>query len=993
MPSPDTPGGLTTKTGKAGVITLTWNPIGSASSYNLYRRAQNETTPLKIKTGMLGSPSQDTPPSDGIYYYSVTSIGLLESESPKSTEVQGVSDRTGPSAPLNLSLSLDSTGVVATWSVQAGETPWAYALYRSNAPITSASGLTPVIKVGITKAVDVSPSRTYRFYAVAAHDTLGNEGPLSETKEINFPVSPVRDLLVEKIDDAAPLITWLAPYDGDTAGYYIYRNGQKINQFPVTALSYTDGYYSGGNVTYGVSAVNNLSVEGPVKEVTLPELSIGIKQGTVLRRGLLETVPVIIGNSSINPFTYSPLTIDAISIKVGTAPSSSLPGPFSLAAGSTLQVEKVASTTADAPSFVSVLVTASWSPAPGAVIRITKTSTAEVTGASSAMEIFSEPLVRGTDGRVRLKINNIGTALMEFLTSENSTSTKKLKITLKDEDANVLSTGYLDQRVGNAILNTGSYAVARLNPGENIITDPITISVPSSAPYKVIIEAAIENTFYHYGKSDQVTAPGMTQSTGTTISDVAYRATASVEKTFYPYAQPVLITGQAISNSTNQPMPNVTVKLGISVKGFDRYATLTTNANGSFTYTFTPGANEAGLYTVWAMHPDLKDRAVQATFAIAGLSMSPETATVRMARNRTIDIPVNLYNYGGGTLTGLTFETTAGTGITANVINGGDNLLTAGEQQNITLRITSSTTAPDTSWATMKARVNEELSKTLNVNISMVQLIPVITTSPSYIDTGMVRGDQKITSFTITNTGEDTLRNAKLASPSTPWMVLTTSSLLGDIAPGASKTVGIMFKPDSSIGQGVYDDRVVINADNHIPYTYHIQVTITSNAVGNVMFDVLNELMEDVPNATITFQHQSLPELIYTLRTASDGTVMQYDIPEGRYTYNVSPPPGHMPYSGSFTIQAGMTTTVPIALEMNMVTVTWSVTPTVIQDRYEIVVTQTFETNVPTPVLVVEPPNINIPQLAPGQVFNGEFKVTNYGLIEVYDVVLDFQEA
>ena len=83
---------------------------------------------------------------------------------------------------------------------------------------------------------------------------------------------------------------------------------------------------------------------------------------------------------------------------------------------------------------------------------------------------------------------------MEFLTSENSTSTKKLKITLKDEDANVLSTGYLDQRVGNAILNTGSYAVARLNPGENIITDPITISVPSSAPYKVIIEAAIENT-------------------------------------------------------------------------------------------------------------------------------------------------------------------------------------------------------------------------------------------------------------------------------------------------------------------------------------------------------------------------------------------------------------------------------------------------------------------------------------------------------------------
>ena len=96
---------------------------------------------------------------------------------------------------------------------------------------------------------------------------------------------------------------------------------------------------------------------------------------------------------------------------------------------------------------------------------------------------------------------------------------------------------------------------------------------------------------------------------------------------------------------------------------------------------------------------------------------------------------------------------------------------------------------------------------------------------------------------------------------------------------------------------------------------------------------------------------------------------MQYDMPEGTYTYNVSPSPGHMPYSGCIHDLAGLTTTVPIALlEMNMVTVTWSVTPTVIQDRYEIVITQTFETNVPTPVLVAEPPNINILSLRPTSV-------------------------
>ncbi|MEW6066842.1 MAG: hypothetical protein AB1610_00885 [Nitrospirota bacterium] len=49
-----------------------------------------------------------------------------------------------------------------------------------------------------------------------------------------------------------------------------------------------------------------------------------------------------------------------------------------------------------------------------------------------------------------------------------------------------------------------------------------------------------------------------------------------------------------------------------------------------------------------------------------------------------------------------------------------------------------------------------------------------------------------------------------------------------------------------------------------------------------MLFDVLNEFMEDVPNATITFQHQLLPELIYKVKTGADGTVMQYDIPEGK---------------------------------------------------------------------------------------------------------------
>jgi hypothetical protein len=996
VPPPDVPEGLAAKSEKGGVITLTWYPVSGALAYDLYRRSENGQAPEKIKMGISGSLTQDTPPADGKYFYSVSSIGFLEIESMRSIEAEAISDRTGPEAPRNLSLSLDGNGVTAVWEgVSDQQGTVRYHLYRSGSIITAVSGLTPVAKVPITRAVDTGPAQSKRFYAVVAVDHLGNEGHVSETKEIVFPVSPVRDLVIDKTDFSAPVITWHAPADGSIAGYHIYRNGSRVTQYPVSAFSYADGYYSGGIVTYGISAVSTLGIESPVKEAVLSELSMKLEEGTVLRRGLLETAKILVSNQQ--SVAGSEMTIDTISVKIGLATASSIQGPFTLEPNTTLQIEKVLSTTANAPTTVAALITAQWAPSPGVTVKITQTSSAEVTGSGSAFEIFNEPLVRGTDAKIRLKVHNLGSSHLEFLTSENSGQTKKVSVYLKDEDGNLLSTGYLNQRLGNAIIDTGKYATARLNSGEELTTDPVVLNVPVSAPYKVILEASIENTYYHYNKPDQVTAPGMRQFAETTISETAYRAYAEPEHAFYPDAQSVLISGQATSNTPSPlagegggeglPMPNVPVKIGVSVKGFDRYYTATTDEAGNFVFTFTPGPNEAGIYSVWAVHPDINDRTVQSTFVIAGLSVNPSSATVRMARGRSLDIPVTLMNYGGGTLSGLTFNIVTSPGITAEIqqstVSGQQSATTiaAGQSIRMILRITTSASAPDTGFASVTATTNEGLSVKIEASISIVSLISIINTIPSFIDTGMVRGSQKISSFTIKNTGEETLRNARIEGPSTSWMSLTVNRELGDIQPGENKSVGIMFSPTETIPQGVYDDRIVVYSDNHIPYTFHIQVTVTSDAVGNVLFDVLNELMEDVSGATITFQHQTLYELLYTLKTGPDGTAMKFDIPEGRYTFNISPPAGHTPYSGTFMIIPGITTAVPIALEMKMVTVTWSVEEITIEDRYEIKINQTYETNVPTPVLVTEPPSIKLPKLQPGQVFNGEFTVSNFGLV------------
>ncbi|MDH3973937.1 MAG: RHS domain-containing protein [Deltaproteobacteria bacterium] len=991
VPAPPAPSGLTARTITGGEVKLSWSGVAykyQEPSYKLYRAGDGETVPTLIYSGTLLTYS-DVPPQDGSYVYSVAAVGLLNSEGEKSAGVNGLSDRTAPPVPTGLVLNLDGNGVNAFWEgVQVAgdipvEVPKYYRLYRSGGNIVSISGLSEIATVITTTATDSSPATSKRFYAVTALDALGNESAPSQTVEISFPVAPVKNLYMKRIDGGAPVITWEAPEPG-LQGYYIYRDDIKITPVPVQVAGYTDASYEEGMTrTYGVSSISSLGTESPIKEVTASPFHIGLPEGTLIKQGVLERVPVLLTNSG-----NADIEVKKITIKVGSSSASTLNGPYQLAAGGSITVEKVAAAAYSSQPTIAVAASAIWQPSPGVTVEVSETSLAGVAPGGALLEIFNEPLVRGTDASITLRVHNKGSARMEFLTSQNNGPTNHVAVYLKDEDGNVLASGRLDQRTGG-VVNSSGYASARLEPGESITTDPIIFKVPSSAPFKVYLEAVISNTYYHYGQSDQVTAPGIKQLTETTISNTTYRAEASLAQDFYVKAQPVLITGQAINNLSGEPMPFVPVNLYISVKGYDRHYTVNTNSEGSFSYTFQPGSNEAGNYSVWANHPDIADRNIQATFTIADMSVGPRYASIKLTKGKTYDIPVTIYNKGETPLTGLTLSTAASPGITARALTDGRTTISGGERYSVRFRLTAALDAPDSATASLDISTAEGLTGKVSASVALINAIPVIRTSPSYIDTGMVRGGQQVKTFTISNTGGDVLRNGRIEGPSKSWISLTTGRVIPDLAPGESYEVGLIIRPEETIGQGVYNDSIRIVADNHIPYSYNLQVTVVTDAVGNVQFDVLNELLADVSGASIRFQHQQLSELIYTVTTAADGTATKYDLPEGRYTFSITAP-GHKSFSGSFVIEPGVTRIVPIALEVTLVEVEWSVVPTEIVDKYEIKISQTFETEVPVPLLITEPASLTLPELQPGEVFNGEYTVTNYGLIGVTEVNINF---
>jgi len=970
-PAPAVPTGLTAQSQSGGKIALLWKAVNGASAYTLYRRAQGQSDWQQLLT-QSATATTDQPESDGRYEYAVASRGALNSQSELSAPAGALSDRVAPVAPTGLSLELDGNGVRATWSASVESDVASYKLYRAATAITAVSGLTAVATANEPAATDTGARTDQRHYAVTAIDAAGNQSAPSRDVSIDFPVAPVTRLTLTRLEKAAPTLAWESSA-ANLAGYLIYRNGNPVNSAPTPSTRYTDGYHVGGEVTYGVAVVDTFGNRSPIREVTLPELTIGVPAGTRLRRSLLETVPVEIRAARAQ-------SVSEIALKLGTNTASTLAGPFAVTAGSPATVDKVAATALDAGDTVPVLATATLQPAAGTTVTLSQTTLAQVTGAGTALEIFHEPLVRGTRAQVRLKVNNLGSARCEFLTSQNGGPTSQVQITLKDQDGNVLATGKLDQRTGSQVVNSSGYATARLEPGQSFLSEAIGFTVPASAPHKVLLEAVIANTWHHYNQPDQVQAPGLSQAIETTLADVSYTAVASAEKDTYRRGEPVHISGQALSTTNGRPLPHVPVRLGISVQGFDRFFTVTTDETGAFAYRFTPSSNEAGTYSVWAVHPDLSARSVQDTFDILALALNPGLYNLQMARGGSADVPFKLTNPGGAPLSELSFTVSASNGMTAAIVNPGSTTLKAGETRHLNLRVNATSAAPDNGFATVNITTAEGLTERLDVNLRLYQTIPVISVSPGYIDTGLMRGTQQVKTLNLTNKGQASLNNARIEGPSTAWMSLTVDPYLGSLAVGQSTAIGLLFRPPATLAPGIYDDRIVIISDNHIPYTINLQATVTSNAVGNVQFDVLNELLEDVKGAHITLQHQSLPELIYSLKTAADGTAVKFDLPEGRYAYHVSAS-GHKSYSGSFQIVPGLTVTVPVALEVTLIEVEWSVTEITIEDRYEIKITQTFETNVPTAVLVLDPAAVNLPKMAVGEVYNGEFTITNHGLI------------
>ncbi len=245
MTIPAAPTGLTS-TGKTDTtVNLSWNAVGGATGYNVYRGTTKLTaTPITTTTYTATGLTQNT-----AYTFTVKAVNAA-GESAASSGLTVTTNMTIPAAPTGLiSTGKTDTTVSLSWNVVGGAS--GYNVYSGGTKLTS----TPLTGTTYT-ATGLTQNTAYTFTVKAvnaAGESAASSG-LTVTTNMTIPAAPTGLTSTGKTDTTVSL-SWNAV--GGASGYNVYSGGTKLTATPLTGTTFTaTGLTQNTAYTFTVKAVN-----------------------------------------------------------------------------------------------------------------------------------------------------------------------------------------------------------------------------------------------------------------------------------------------------------------------------------------------------------------------------------------------------------------------------------------------------------------------------------------------------------------------------------------------------------------------------------------------------------------------------------------------------------------------------------------------------------------------------------------------------------------
>ncbi|MDD2763158.1 MAG: chitobiase/beta-hexosaminidase C-terminal domain-containing protein [Opitutaceae bacterium] len=1032
LPPLAAPSGLTAEALPAGAIRLAWPAVPGAAAYSLQVKGpgQADFEDLLIVSG-AATEHQYTPAEDGAYSYRIASVRTLNGQttlSGWSPVATARSDRVPPDAPTNLVLQVVAQGLQASWAPPAArpEDVAGFALYRSASPIADVAGLTPAvaqIPSAATEAVDPRPEGGQPYYALVASDPAGNQSP-PVAAFANVSLLPVRSLAVSRVDSEAPVLTWEPAPGSAIDGYNLLIEGVPVPVngsllIPTGTHTYADAAYPGGDRHYTVKTVSG--PDSRARSLTLPSVELALDAAAEIKRGLMNTLLVTVRNHSAEAVADARLKVrvanrdhyapDFISVAPGGEQTVSVVvgGYEDVSAGTT-------------PVGLALVI----SPHEGEAVVLQRSTSARVTEGALTAEILPGEFLRGGTGPVRIKLTNPSTLPIEFKTARQNGAqpSDEVRLNIQDAQGTLLSTTPLRIVLGdNVVALPGGTTVVRVPASSTYTSSPISLALPLSAPSEVTVVLEMDAVYYDFGQPDtQVKLAGPRSQVQVSARDTSYSAeVTAITPADSNGADPIVISGRALWRGIDPaqpgaPAPNVAVTVHIALDGFIRQETILTDANGLFAYTFQPGAGEAGgVYQVWASHPDVTSPPdATATFTIHRVVVSPAAFSFQVPRNYRQALPVKVSAGPGTTVQNVRAVLVGDLPAAMSISTTPLPAVFPNQTLELPLSIVGLTATPDaTAVGDLEFRVvsdapggGESTWGRVGVHYEFTDGRPVLQAAPAQIEIGVQPGQTASETLVLKNIGFAALEGATVSlvgendTPAPDWARLQTPAALGTLEIGAQQSVIIAAAPPDTgqlVDQVYYLFLRVQGANLAAAQYVPVTVTVSPSGQGGVLLHVIdpyyqltlpdgaqNPAFNGLAGVAVVLEKESstgVPTATQGGATDANGEFLLNDLPAGRYKLRLTAD-RHEPYIGRITIKAGVVYSEQIQLAYTPVSFTWEVVPVTFQDRYEIILTTTYETNVPVPVVIVEPSSISLPKMCAGQVLNGEFRVANHGLID-----------
>ena len=216
-------------------VNLTWNTVDDATSYKVYR-----------DSSLIASPTSnaftDTALADGTYLYEVSAVDDA-GESTSKASVSATVNNEPPTAPTNLSASVNADSVNLTWDTVADAT--SYNVYRDSSLIASPT---------TTTFTDTALADGTYLYEVSAVDGAGestSKASVSATVNNEPPSAPTN--LSAAANGSNVNLNWDTV--ADATSYNVYRDSSLIAS--PTTNAFTDTALADGTYSYEVSSVDD----------------------------------------------------------------------------------------------------------------------------------------------------------------------------------------------------------------------------------------------------------------------------------------------------------------------------------------------------------------------------------------------------------------------------------------------------------------------------------------------------------------------------------------------------------------------------------------------------------------------------------------------------------------------------------------------------------------------------------------------------------------